>query len=218
MTYIPGPTEPVAPVANADAVSTDTNTAVTVNVLNNDTDANRDTLSVDQIINEPSNGQVTVNGNGTVTYTPDTDFLGNDSFTYTATDGVLSSNAATVSITVAPPNNVPVANSDSATTSEDTDTTIDVLNNDTDADGQELTPSIVTQPANGLATVNDDGTITFSPAKDFNGSDSFAYRVSDGLDYSAAATVSLTVTAVNDAPTALWRWLALLAPVIRPSS
>ncbi|MCP4787289.1 MAG: tandem-95 repeat protein [Fuerstiella sp.] len=201
--FVSSPSENVAPVANADSASTEINTAMIISVLSNDTDANGDILSFDQIVSNPSNGQVIVNASGTVTYTPDTDFLGGDSFTYTATDGVLSSNAATVSITVAPPNNVPLANPDSTTTDEDTDIIIDVLANDTDADGQLLTPSIVTQPENGAATVNVNGAITYSPDEDFNGTDSFTYRASDGIDDSIPATVSLTVTAVNDAPTAV---------------
>lgn len=92
-----------APVAQDDAASTPTSTAVSISVLSNDTDVDGDPISVDQIVSGPSSGQLTVNAGGTISYLPNEDFTGTDSFTYTATDGLLSSAAATVTVVVTPP-------------------------------------------------------------------------------------------------------------------
>src|SRR5205085_1996159 len=118
----------------------------------------------------------------------------------------VDSNVATVSITVAAVNDAPVAVNDSYTATEDTALTIaapGVLGNDTDVDGDPLTAMVVTQPAHGAETANADGTVTYTPAANYNGTDSFSYTVGDGHRASATATVSVSVTAVNDAPVAV---------------
>src|SRR5262249_53905942 len=99
-------------------------------------------------------------------------------------------------------NPAPRAVDDTVTTSEDTAAVLDVLRNDVDTDCDPLTVVSVTQPANGTATVNADGTITYRPNADFNGADTFTYRVSDGNATSNTATVKVTVKPVNDAPIA----------------
>ena len=357
-----------------DSASTTKNTAVVIAVLSNDSDIDGDSLTP-SIVTQPAFGSVTVNANGTLTYSPTTDFLGTDSFTYLVSDGLLSSNTATVSLTVndvlvslasfdpvgsqgianlagttsvagitvgnlsrvgatygtntnlwpvywtgslsvdpaqyltfsvttagtsladfskltvsfyewvtgtsnaavrtsldgftnnvggvqtitdtgnadvifnlaslataagtvtfriyvfdtvdattgwrdirssassngkgvllegsTVPNTAPVANNDSATTNEDTAVVISVLSNDSDADGNSLTPAILMSPAHGTASINANGTVTYTPAANYNGSDSFSYRASDGGLNSNTATVSLSITAVNDAPTAI---------------
>ena len=101
-----------------------------------------------------------------------------------------------------PLNAPPTAVNDTATTAEDTATTISVLANDTDADGDALTLTAVTVPTHGTATKNPNGTVTYAPAANFNGSDSFTYTISDGQGGNATGTVAVTVTAVNDAPVA----------------
>lgn len=98
------------------------------------------------------------------------------------------------------PNTAPTAMDDSASTDEDTAVVIDVLSNDSDSDGDALTVESVTDPANGTANINADGTVTYTPSGDYNGSDSFVYTVSDGKGGSDTATVSITVSAINDAP------------------
>ena len=203
-TLLTAPPVNVAPVANNDAATTNLNTAVTIGVLANDTDANGDVLTVQSIGLSPTHGTILLNANTTITYTPNTGFSGSDSFTYTATDGLLTSNTATVTITVAnvASNTAPVAVNDTATTNEDTVVSINVLSNDTDAEGQPLTPSLVTQPAHGTVTVNADGTLNYFPALNYNGTDSFTYRVSDGLLNSNTATVAVTIVPVNDPPVA----------------
>ena len=189
------------PVAAADAATTDEETAVTVEVLANDTDADGDPLTVDDVTS-PAHGTGIVNAAGTITYTPASNFNGADTFTYTISDGHDGTDEATVSITVTPVNDLPVAANDAATTDEETTVTIDVLANDTDADGDPLTVDDVTSPAHGTVKVNAAGTITYTPASNFNGADTFTYIVSDGHDGTDEATVSITVTPVNDLPVA----------------
>jgi CshA-type fibril repeat protein len=190
-----------APVANDDAASTDEDTPVVIPVLANDTDPDGDVLSTDSVT-QPANGTVVINPNDTVTYTPDPGFNGADFFSYEVCDTAQACDSASVTVLVASVNDPPVANDDAATTDEDTPVTIDVLANDTDADGDALSVSSVTPPANGSAVINPDNTVTYTPDPDFNGTDSFDYTVSDGNGGTDTATVTVTVGAVNDPPVA----------------
>lgn len=181
-----------APVADDDTASTDTDQPVDIEVLNGDTDANGDALAP-EILRAPTNGTAAVNADGSVTYTPDSGFAGGDSFTYRVSDGDGGLSApATVSITVR--NAAPVANDDTATTDTDQPVDIAVLANDTDPNGDNLSPSLVGAPDHGRATVNDDGTVTYTPDSGYAGTDTFTYRVSDpnGAE-SRPATVTVTV-------------------------
>ena len=99
------------------------------------------------------------------------------------------------------PNTAPVAADDDYSTNEDTELTGSVLSNDSDVDGTPLTAVKVSDPAHGTLTLNSDGTFTYTPAADYNGIDSFTYKANDGIDNSNVATVTITVNAVNDAPT-----------------
>jgi hypothetical protein len=181
------------PDAVDDEATTVEDTPVTVDVLANDTDADDDTLTVTSV-SQPANGSATNNGDGTVTYSPDPGFTGTDQFTYSISDGRGGSDTATVHVTVEEaPNRDPDAVDDSATTSQDTPVTIDVLANDTDPDGDALTVTSLTQPANGSATNNGDGTVTYSPNAGFSGTDVFTYTISDGHGGSDTATVSVVV-------------------------
>src|SRR5207245_1445136 len=151
----------------------------------------------------PSHGTLTLNANGSFSYTPASNYNGSDSFTYKANDGSLDSNVATVAITVTAVNDAPVAANDSYTTNEDTPLTVaapGVLGNDTDIDSSTLTAVVVTGPANGTLTLNTDGSFTYTPAANFNGTDTFTYKVNDGSLDSHPATVNLVINAVNDAP------------------
>ena len=196
-----------APVANDDTDVTDEDTPVTtINVLTNDTDANGDTLSVSAVdAVSYEGGDVVDNGDGTFDYTPPADFYGTDSFEYTVSDGNGGTDRGTVTITVNPLPDDPVANADTDVTDEDTVlTTTNVLANDTDADGDSLSVSAVdaTSTEGGSVTDNGDGTFDYTPAADFNGSDSFNYTINDGTGRSAQGTVTITVNAVNDDPVA----------------
>ncbi|MBW3563578.1 MAG: tandem-95 repeat protein [Acidobacteria bacterium] len=188
------------PVAANDAYSTSEDTVLTVpapGVLSNDTDADGDPLTA-VLVTTTSNGTLTLNSDGSFTYTPNANFNGSDSFTYQAFDGSASSNTATVTLTVNAVNDPPVANPDSASTSFETSVVINVVSNDTDVDGDTLTVSGNTQPANGSASCS--GTsCTYTPAAGFTGTDSFNYTVSDGNGGTDTTTVNVTVLAATDA-------------------
>ena len=187
-----------APTADDDKAATDTNTSVGIDVLQNDSDPNGDTLTP-EIAAQPSTGAAEVNDDGTITYTPADGFKGTDTFTYRATDGNLTSNPATVTITVA--NAAPVANDDTATTATNTSVGIDVLQNDTDPNDDTLAPVIADRPSHGAVEVNDNSTITYTPDDGFKGVDTFTYSASDGDLASNLATVTITVA--NAAPVAV---------------
>jgi len=191
------------PIAADDAASGNEDEAVVISgVLANDTDIEGDTLSIASIT-QGSNGTVVDNGDGTLTYTPDADFHGDDSFTYMISDGAGGTDTATVALTIAPVNDAPTAADDAAAGDEDgVITTGDVLANDSDAEGDALTITSFTQAGHGAVVNNGDGTFTYTPAADYNGADSFTYTVSDGNDGETVATVSITVNPVNDAPEA----------------
>jgi large repetitive protein len=193
-----------APVAAGDSFTTNEDTALTVTlpgVLGNDTDIDSATLTA-ALVTGPVNGTLTLNTDGSFTYTPNANFFGNDSFTYTVSDGQLVSGTATVSLTVNAVNDAPDAVNDSVTTDEDVAVTIPVRANDTDVEGNSLSVTGVTQGTNGTVAINADGTLTYTPNANFFGSDSFTYSVSDGQGGSDTATVSVTVNPVNDAPVA----------------
>ncbi|MBC7965167.1 MAG: tandem-95 repeat protein, partial [Fuerstia sp.] len=154
-------------------------------------------------VTQGSHGSVVSNVDGTVTYTPAANFNGADAFTYTISDGNGGTATATVALTVTAVNDAPVAVDDSATTNEDTAKIILVLANDSDVDGNALTVASVTQGSHGGVVSNGDGTVTYTPAANFNGADSFTYTISDVNGGTATATVAITVTAVNDAPVAV---------------
>ncbi|MBE9063540.1 S-layer family protein [cf. Phormidesmis sp. LEGE 11477] len=194
------PSVATSPEAVNDSAITNENTAVSIDVLDNDSDADGDDLSIDSFT-QPDNGTVTLNSDNTLTYTPNADFDGSDSFTYEVSDGELT-DTGTVNVTVVDAGgNAPEATADSATTNEDTAVSIDVLDNDSDIDGDDLIVESVTQGSNGTVDINADGTVSYTPNANFNGSDNFTYEVSDG-ELTDTATVAITVEPVNDAPTA----------------
>jgi VCBS repeat-containing protein len=189
-----------APVAQPDAVITEEGAAVRIAVLANDTDIDGDTLTV-EIHTEPAQGTVTVGDDRVVTYTPTAASCGLDSFTYRVSDGLATSPTVTVSIEVACINQPPAAADDVATTAEDTTVTVDVLANDTD--DHAIDPAsvhIVTAPVHGTASIVEGGAIRYQPAPDWHGQDTLAYHVSDSEGLGATASVTIDVTAVNDAP------------------
>src|SRR5207247_4119985 len=145
-------------------------------VLMNDTDVDGDTLTA-VLVAGPAHGTLTFNANGSFTYTPAANYNGADSFTYKARDpsGALS-NVATVSLTITPVNDPPVAANESYTTAEEARLTVaapGVLANDTDVDGDALTAALASGPAHGTLTLNSNGSFTYTPAAAYNGPDTF---------------------------------------------
>ncbi|HCG5489644.1 TPA: tandem-95 repeat protein, partial [Vibrio parahaemolyticus] len=191
----------VAPVVDIEADSTNVveDTPTIINVLGNDTFEGKDKVVSLDAENGPKNGTVTVNNDGTVTYTPDDNYVGKDTFTYVVTSGGVSE-STTVEVNVTPVNDAPVAKDDIATTQEDTAVTIDVLPNDTDVDGDKLSIQSASVPeAQGKVEIVD-GKLVFTPAENFNGDAEITYTVTDG-QLTDAAKVTVTVNPVNDAPT-----------------
>jgi len=191
-----------APVAGDDALTTSYGTSQDVAVLANDTDADGDVLTVTAVSACTSGGTAAIREGGVIRYTPASGYSGTDSFTYTVRDGKGGVDTATVSVTVSASTTLPDAVDDSKTTDEDTPTTITILSNDSDPDGDTLTVSGVSQPAHGAVKLNLDGTVTYTPATDYHGMDSFSYTITDD-DGSDTATVSVTVNPINDAPIAV---------------
>jgi choice-of-anchor C domain-containing protein len=158
---------------------------------------------VHTVVTPPAHGRLTGPSGDEVTYVPADGYSGPDSFTYRVNDGKADSGTATVSIEVSPGNRAPVAVDDVAATPEDTPVQLPaatLLGNDTDADGDALSVVVTSQPAHGAVVQQQDGSLTYTPAADFSGADSFTYTASDGTAASSPATVALTVSPVNDAP------------------
>ncbi|MFW1396605.1 tandem-95 repeat protein, partial [Vibrio parahaemolyticus] len=191
----------VTPVADivADKATVVEDTPTIIKVLGNDTFESTDKVVSLDADNGPKNGTVIVNNDGTVTYTPDDNYVGKDTFTYVVTSGGVSE-STTVEVNVTPVNDAPVAKDDIATTQEDTAVTIDVLSNDTDVDGDKLSIQSATVPeAQGKVEIVD-GKLVFTPAENFNGDAEITYTVTDG-QLTDEAKVTVTVNPVNDAPT-----------------
>ncbi|HDU8600805.1 TPA: tandem-95 repeat protein, partial [Vibrio alginolyticus] len=190
----------VAPVADvvADKATVVEDTATIIKVLGNDTFEGDDKVVSLDTNNGPANGTVSVNPDGSVTYTPNDNYHGADSFTYIVTSGGVSE-STTVNVDVTPVNDAPVAKDDTAVTDEDTPVTIDVLPNDTDIDGDELSIQSASVPSDQGKVEIIDGKLVFTPAENFHGDAEITYTVTDGA-LTDQATVNVTVNAVNDTP------------------
>ncbi|MDB5339378.1 MAG: outer rane adhesin like protein, partial [Planctomycetaceae bacterium] len=196
------------PVAMPDSYATNEDAVLTVNAANgvlvNDTDIDGNTLTAILDVG-PTHGTLSLNPNGSFTYTPSSNFNGVDTFLYHANDGTSNSAPTVVTLTVAAVNDgPPVAVPDSYTTSQGSPVVAfaptGVLANDTDPDGDTLTAELDNGPANGTLTLNPDGSFIYTPTSTFSGGDSFTYHANDGTANSNTVTVTLTVTNTNDAP------------------
>jgi len=197
--YVGAKVQKNPPVAKDDSVTTEEDTPVSITLEGSDPE--EDTLSY-TVVTGPSHGSLSGTAPN-VSYTPNPNFHGSDSFTFKVSDETADSETATVSITVTAVNDKPNAEDDSARTREDIPIeAIDVLANDTDADDDQLTTSAVTQGTNGSVTINADNTLSYTPKANFCGTDSFTYTVGDGKGGTDTATVNVMVKAVNDAPKA----------------
>jgi large repetitive protein len=185
-----------------DALVTNEDTPLTIaasTLLGNDTDEDGDTLSIISV-QGATNGTVTLNDDGTITFTPEANYNGEATFTYTISDGNGGTDTATVTLYVNAINDAPVAADDAFKTDEDTALTMDVLGNDTDEDNDTLSVTEATSD-DGTVTINDDGTLNFTPNANFTGVATITYTISDGNGGTDTATVLVTVNAVEHTPT-----------------
>ena len=182
------------------ALVTNEDQPLTINaatLLGNDTDPDGNPLSIVSV-QGATHGSVALVG-GNVVFTPDANYNGSATFTYTVSDGLGGLSTATVTLGIKPVNDAPVAVADSATTNEDTPVIINVLANDTDVDGDSLTVTGATA-SNGTVVVNANNTLSFTPASNFSGTALIQYSISDGKGGTASAQVTVTVTPQADAP------------------
>jgi gliding motility-associated-like protein len=185
-----------------DVASTQEDKAVMISVLENDSYGSDDLVEISNVTN-PTSGLVVINANGTVTYTPNPDFNGVDTFVYTVTvtnpDNTITVGTAIVTITV---NSVNDILDDTDSTNEDTSVTTNVLANDSfqGVYGTDYNITATTNPSNGSIVLNSDGTITYTPNLNFNGEDSYIYTVTDSNGDIETATVTIMINPVNDAP------------------
>src|SRR6056297_3227787 len=187
------------PLAEDDTAETTWDTAVSIDVLGNDSDPDGDPLTVTAA--SAPNGSVTVEDDNSLTYTPNAGFTGPDTITYEISDGAGGTATASVAMSVAAANSAPLAEDDTAETTEDTAVSIDVLGNDSDPDGDPLSVTAASAP-NGSVTVEDDNSLTYTPNAGFTGPDTITYEISDGAGGTATASVAMSVAAANSAPLA----------------
>ena len=181
-----------APVAQAQEVMTDEDTAIEITLEATDVDGQSLTYS---IVGQAGHGSLSLVAGNKVTYTPALNYFGPDSFTFKANDGFADSLPAIVTITVTAVNDAPVAQPQTVTTPEDTAISINLAASD--VDNTTLTYSIVTQPTHGSLSALSGNKVTYTPNKDYNGTDSFTFKANDGSLDSNVATVTIKVTLVN---------------------
>ena len=187
------PVDNKAPIAVNDTISTTMGVPVLVNLLANDSDPNGDKIALKTLSN-PKNGKLYRMNDSYIFYFPNAGFVGKDSFTYTITDSKGATSTASVAITVAPANRLPVAKNDVVTAKSGKAVILNVLANDADPDGDALTVLGATVPSHGSIRWQDKKTIIYTPRADYTGWDNFAYTISDGKGGSALAFVSVWVS------------------------
>ncbi len=201
------------PVAVDDTNSTDEKSSVSGNVLSNDTDLDLDDLTVVEINGEATQigteiilsagGTVRLNTNGTYEFNPNGEFdylhtgeTTQVTFTYSITDGIANSNSATVTITIVGINDAPVANDDLLDTYDNEEIIISVLDNDVDADGDQLSVDIIDEPKYGDVVVNADGSLSYiADLGSYCNTEQFTYRICDPAGLCDVATVTIEIEA-----------------------
>ncbi len=182
------------PTADSQSVSTPEDSIAAITLAANDPEGSALTYAV---VSGPTHG--TLGGNAPfLTYQPAANYHGTDALTFRVNDGLLNSALATVSIAVQAVNDPPSAAAEAYTVQSGNTLTVaapGVLANDADIDGGTLVAQLVSGPANGLLTLNANGSLTYTPIVSYSGADAFSYRASDGLTTSPAVTVGLTITA-----------------------
>ena len=164
-------------------------------------------------ISSPEHGSIVINDNQTLTYTPDANFHGEDSFSYIVSDGQGGYDTGHVNITVQPVNDAPIAVADTYTLLENTTGEVNILANDHDPENDTFSVVVMTAPSHGTAIMNADGTLTYTPDTNYVGTDSLSYKIDDGHGGTDTTTLTLTImddpsnngpiiNVVNGAPTA----------------
>lgn len=207
----------VGPVAENDFYSVNEDTLLTVDslgVLTNDTNTDSDIfLAIIQTSTEF--GTLNLNSNGTFTYQPNLNFASIDSFSYVTNNGTHNSNNATVTISVIPINDAPIAQDDVSQTQQNVQTSIDVLENDSDVEDDSLNIILVVDPTVTKGTVElSDSKVLFTPQTDFVGVTSFSYIVSDGNKTSNSANVTVNVIAIPHDDTLIEQLLAQIQSLL----
>ncbi len=182
----------ILPAAFDGLETTSVNEPVEISVIDLATSLYGDTLTVTSVT-QGENGSVVDNEDGTVTYTPGTDFVGEDSFTFTVEDEFGNEATGTVTITVT----APIAPPTSVWTATNTPVTVEVLELAFDPDGDTLTATAVTQGSHGTVVLNLDGTVTYTPTTSYTGDDSFTYTVEDPDGNEASHTITVTVGPID---------------------
>jgi len=199
-----------APTVVSETITINEDETITAyDIISNDSDVDGDNIVINTApVTDASNASVSILADGTFNYTPNANFNGTDSFEYEICDddGTPLCTTGSVTITINAVNDAPSVTDESITINEDeTITNYDLLANDSDVDGDNISinTTAVTDASNGTLTINGDGTFNYAPNADFNGSDSFEYQVCDdnGIQLCATGTVTITINAVNDAPT-----------------
>ena len=191
-----------APVGVGDSYEVDEDTGLVVaapGVLENDSDADGDSLTA-RLITGTTNGALSFQPDGSFRYFPRANFSGLDRFSYVASDGTTESAITTVTIMVNPINDAPFVDSPTVTTNEDEAYSGAIASIDVEGDPYEF--AIESGAAHGVAVVNPDGTFSYTPEQDFNGTDHFTFRATDDQGASRLGTVTVVVLPVNDAPVA----------------
>ncbi|SDD06044.1 Calx-beta domain-containing protein [Pedobacter soli] len=186
-----------APVATAPAITVNEDTPVNGTITASDPDGNPLTYTV---TTPPAHGSVTVNPDGTYTYTPAPDYNGTDTFTVTVSDGKGGTTTVTIPVIINPVNDAPVATAPAITTTKNTPVNGTITASD--VDGDPLIFTVTTPPAHGTVVVNPDGTYTYTPANNYSGADVFTVTVSDGKGGTTTVTINVTVNPTNVAPVA----------------
>jgi hypothetical protein len=187
------PVDNKAPSAVNDTINTTMGVPVLVNLLANDSDSNGDKIALKALTN-PKNGKLYWMNDSYIFYFPNAGFVGKDSFTYTITDSKGATSTASVAITVASANKLPIAKNDVVTAKSGKAVTLNVLTNDSDPDGDALTVLGATVPSHGSIRWQDKKTMIYTPRADYTGWDNFVYTISDGRGGSALAFVSVWVS------------------------
>ncbi len=203
------------PTTATDNYSLDEDTVLVVpaaqGVLVNDADIDGDTLFASARIIQPCapcRGRVTVRFDGGFTYTPDANDFGSDSFGYWATDPFQTSSTGHVNLTILPVNDAPISEPDSYRIDEDTvllaAAALGVLRNDEEVDGEDLiNATLVRAPQHGAVVLENDGGLSYTPNENYNGIDTFRYRVYDESNLWDESDVTIIIDPVNDAPIAV---------------